>query len=389
MPIDVAAARADTPACEGQVFLDNAGSALSPSRVTRTVIDYIEREQQIGGYAAMEEAQDELLAVTASAGALVGVPADQVALQTSATAAWLRAFGSIPLQAGDRILTTKAEYASNVLPMLQAARRAGASVEFIPDGSDGTVDPAALAAMLDERVKAVAITHAASQNGLVADANGIGEVLRRSGSNAWYLLDACQSLGQLPVDMNETGADFIAATGRKFLRGPRGTGFLAVSPRVLNELEPVPIDMFGTAWDGDQGYELSPTASRYQSFEMSYSAMLGLGAAIDYALTIGIDQIHARINRLATTLRSELAAIPNVRVLDRGSQKSGIVVFSCPGADSWSAVRELRAHGVTVTAITRPTNPPDVDSYESSCVLRASPHIFNTEDDLAALVNAL
>lgn len=389
MTIDVAACRADTPACEGQAFLDNAGSALSPTAVTRTVIDYLKREQEVGGYAAMDEAQDRILAVNASAGELVGVPVDQVALQTSATAAWRRAFGSIPLRAGDRILTTRAEYASNVLPMLQASRRVGAIVEFIPDGPDGTVDPAALGAMLDERVRVVAITHAASQNGLIVDAAGIGAVLRESGSPAWYLLDACQSLGQLPVDMTAIGADFIAATGRKFLRGPRGTGFLAVSPRVLAELEPVPIDMFGTAWDGDQSYELSATASRYQSFETSYAAVLGLGAAIDYSLALGLHNIRERINALATSLRAQLSELPGVRVLDRGAEQSGIVVFSCPGDNSWDAVRELRAKTVTVTAVTRPTNPPDVDKYGASCVLRASPHVFNTDEDLAALVAAL
>jgi selenocysteine lyase/cysteine desulfurase len=389
MTIDVAACRADTPACEGQAFLDNAGSALSPTAVTRTVIDYLKREQEVGGYAAMDEAQDRILAVNASAGELVGVPVDQVALQTSATAAWRRAFGSIPLRAGDRILTTRAEYASNVLPMLQASRRVGAIVEFIPDGPDGTVDPAALGAMLDERVRVVAITHAASQNGLIVDAAGIGAVLRESGSPAWYLLDACQSFGQLPVDMTAIGADFIAATGRKFLRGPRGTGFLAVSPRVLAELEPVPIDMFGTAWDGDQSYELSATASRYQSFETSYAAVLGLGAAIDYSLALGLHNIRERINALATSLRAQLSELPGVRVLDRGAEQSGIVVFSCPGDNSWDAVRELRAKTVTVTAVTRPTNPPDVDKYGASCVLRASPHVFNTDEDLAALVAAL
>jgi cysteine desulfurase/selenocysteine lyase len=389
MTIDVAACRADTPACEGQAFLDNAGSALSPTAVTRTVINYLKREQEVGGYAAMDEAQDRILAVNASAGELVGVPSDQVALQTSATAAWRRAFGSIPLRSGDRILTTRAEYASNVLPMLQASRRVGAIVEFIPDGPDGTVDPAALGAMLDERVRVVAITHAASQNGLIVDAAGIGAVLRESGSPAWYLLDACQSLGQLPVDMTAIGADFIAATGRKFLRGPRGTGFLAVSPRVLAELEPVPIDMFGTAWDGDQSYELSETASRYQSFETSYAAVLGLGAAIDYSLALGLHNIRERINGLATSLRAQLSELPGVRVLDRGAEQSGIVVFSCPGDDSWDAARELRAKAVTVTAVTRPTNPPDVDRYGASCVLRASPHVFNTDEDLAALVAAL
>lgn len=389
MPIDVDKTRADTPAADSLTFLENAGSALSPAVVTATVIDYLQREQQVGGYVAMDEAEQRLLDVSTSAGRLVGAPASQIALQTSATAAWMRAFSSVPLAAGDRILTTRAEYASNVLPMLQAADRAGASVEFIPDGADGTVDPIALGNMLDGRVKVVAITHAASQNGLIANASEIGAVLRAADSDAWYLLDACQSLGQMDVNLADTGADFIAGTGRKFLRGPRGTGFLAVSPRVLAELEPVPIDMFGTAWDGALGYELSPTASRYQSFETSFAGVLGLGAAIDYALDLGLDDIRERLVMLSTTLRELLAEISGVHVLDRGALRSAIVVFAVPGEDPWQRVRELRELGVIVTAITAATNPVDVQRYNSPCVLRASPHYYNTIADLETLAEHL
>ncbi|MFA7267317.1 MAG: aminotransferase class V-fold PLP-dependent enzyme [Candidatus Nanopelagicales bacterium] len=389
MAIDVAKARADTPAAESVTFLENAGSALSPAIVTSTVIAHLEREQRMGGYAAMEDVEEQLAQVPASAGTLVGVKAEQIALMPSATAAWLRAFGSVPLERGDRILTTRAEYASNVLPMLQAARRVGATVEFIPDGDDGSVDPDALGEMLDARVTVVAITHAASQNGVTADAVGVGRVLREADSNAWYLLDACQSVGQMPVDLTETGADFIAATGRKFLRGPRGTGFLAVSPRVLAEIEPVPIDMHGTTWDGNLGYTVGPTATRFQSFETSFAGVLGLGAAIDYALAIGIDAIRERLVTLSTQLRQELAEVDGVEVHDRGAQQSAIVVFSCPGSDSWEAVRDLRRRGVIVTAITEPTNPRDVATYNSPCVLRASPHYYNTHPDLTALTTAL
>lgn len=389
MAIDVAQVRADTPAADSLTFLDNAGSALSPAIVTSTVIDYLEREQRVGGYAAAEEEAERLAHVPASAGKLVGVEAEQIALMPSATAAWLRAFASVPLESGDRILTTRAEYASNVLPMLQSARRVGATVEFIPDGPDGSVDPAALGEMLDARVKVVAITHAASQNGVTADATEIGRVLRAADSNAWYLLDACQSLGQMPVDLTEIGADFVSATGRKFLRGPRGTGFLAVSPRVLAEIEPVPIDMFGTTWDGNLDYTVGPTAARFQSMETSFAGVLGLGAAIDYALAAGIDAIRERLVMLSTHLREALAEIDGVRVHDRGAQQSAIGVFSCPGSDSWEKVRELRRNNVIVTAITEPTNPRDVATYNSVCVLRASPHYYNTESDLSALTTAL
>lgn len=389
MAIDLDRVRADTPAASTLTFLDNAGSALSPLSVTETVIDYLRLEQQVGGYAAMEQHQERITAVNASAGRLVGVPSEQVALQTSATAAWMRACLAVPLTNGDRILTTKAEYASNVLPLLQLAERYDATVEFIPNGDDGTASPEALGDMLDERVRVVAITHAASHNGLVVDAQAIGSTIRSAGSSAWYLLDACQSVGQIPLDLATLQADFLTATGRKFLRGPRGTGFLAVSPRVLNELEPFPIDMFGVDWDGATGYQLHPTAARFQSFETSYASVLGLGAAIDYALEFGLTEIQASLTTSADNLRALLSRIPGVRVADRGKLRSAIVVFAVPGDDPWPLVRLLRERNVIVTAVTRPTNPIDIDGYGATCLLRASPHVFTTSDDCQHLADEI
>ncbi len=248
------------------------------------VISYLRDEQRVGGYLAAQDNGASIWGTITSIAQLVGVTPQRVALTSSATAAWNRAISSIEFTPGDRVLTTRAEYASNVLPLLQAHRRNGISVEFIPNGPDGVADPAAFAAMLDERVKAVAITHAPSQNGLLVDAAAFGSALREADSSAWYLLDACQSVGQVAVPMDKIGADFVTATGRKWLRGPRGTGFLTVSDRVLDSLEPYPIDMCGATWQGGLDYRPADIAMRFQSFEMSYAGVVGLGAAVDYAL---------------------------------------------------------------------------------------------------------
>jgi len=381
--------RRDTPTCAGQSFLDNAGSALPTTAVLETVIAHLRLEAEVGGYVAAELAADRIAAASTSAGALVGTTADHIALQNSATDGWNRALSSIPLEPGDRILTTRSEYASNVLPMLQAITRMGVDVEFLPDGPDGTADPSALSRLLDERVKVLAITHAPSQNGLLVDAVAFGSALRSSGSDAWFLLDACQSVGQLPINMTEIGCDFLSTTGRKFLRAPRGTGFLAVSDRALFSLEPTPTDMHGSTWDGQFGYQVAADATRYQYFETSYANVLGLGAAADYALGIGLESIRSRVDWLAEHLRVNLRATPGVRVLDAGSQRTGIVVFACHGNDSATLVRDLREMGVTVTAVRAATNPDVFAAYESEVVLRASVHIYNTEEDLAALVDGL
>ena len=389
--LDIEALRADTPGCANVVHLNNAGSALPPRIVTDTVVDHLRREEEIGGYEAHAEAADRVAAVYDSVGRLVNAPRDRVALVESATAAWDRGLAAIAFsedfEPGDRFLVSAAEYASNVIPLLQLAERTGARVEFIPDGADGTVDVEALGAMLDERVRIVAITHAPSQNGLLNDVVGIGDMLRINGSPAWYIVDACQSAGQVPLDMGRIGCDVLSATGRKFLRGPRGTGFLVVSQRLLDDVEPFPLDLHGATWVTEQEYAVQSGARRFESWEKSYAALLGLGAAVDYALDCGIDELRERIDVLAQGLRARLDEIPGVQVRDRGVERTGIVTISAP--DPAAIVAGLRAEGINTSF-----SPPDYARHDFARhgitgLVRLSPHAYNTEAELNRTTDAL
>ena len=226
MAIDVARERADRPGVEHVAHLNNAGAALSPEPVLDAVIEHLRREATIGGYEAAAERADRSEHTYDAVAALIGARRDEIAIVENATRAWDMAFYSLRLGAGDRILTTNAEYASNYIPMRQVADRTGAAVVVVPDDEHGQVDVARLATMLDERVKLVSLVHVPSQGGLVQPAAAVGAVCRASGVP--LLLDACQSVGQMPVDVEAIGCDMLSATGRKFLRGPRGTGFLYV-----------------------------------------------------------------------------------------------------------------------------------------------------------------
>jgi len=380
--------RSDTPGCLTRVHLNNAGSALPPQVVVDVMVDHVRREAEIGGYEAHAEAGARIDAVYSSLGRLVGAPASAIALTTSATDSWLRAFTSIPIAAGDRLLVSEAEYASNVIPMLQAARRVGATVETIPDGPDGVLDVEALRAMLDGRVKVVAVTHAPSQNGLLNPAEDIGRVLRGSGSEAWYLLDACQSVGQIPLDLDALGCDFLSATGRKFLRGPRGTGFLAASPRALS-LEPGLLDLHAATWVDDQDYVVAEGGRRYESWEKSYAALLGLGAAADYALDLGLDVTRDLITANADRIRAGLSDIPGVVVRDRGTVRTGIVVFTVEGRDAGDIAAAVKAAGVNVSHSTPDYALRDFRDHGIAGQVRVSPHVYTDDSDIDALLAAV
>ncbi len=280
--IDLDRVRADTPGCEQVVHLNNAGSSLPARPVLDTVVDHLELEARIGGYAAADAAADRLERVYSSIATSIGARPDEIALVENATRAWDLAFYSLPLGPGDRVLTSQAEYASNVIAMLQVARRSGATVEVIPDDEHGQLSVDALRTMLDERVRLVAVGWIPTQSGLVNPVAGVGRVTRDAGVP--FLLDACQAAGQLVIDVEEIGCDLLSATGRKYLRGPRGTGFLYARRDIVERLEPPFLDVHAARWVAHDRIEIRPDARRFETWECSHACRLGLGAAVDYAL---------------------------------------------------------------------------------------------------------
>ncbi len=387
MAIDLYRIRAETPGVADVAHFNNAGAALMPVPVLDAQIEHLKLEARIGGYEAAAIAKERCEAVYGSVARLIGAAPEEIALVENATVAWDMAFYSLEFAKGDRILTAEAEYAANYIAYLQVAKRVGAVVETIPSTSDGEVDTAALEAMIDERVKLISITHIPTNGGLVNPAAAIGRIAKAHGIT--YLLDACQAVGQMPVDVEEIGCDMLSATGRKFLRGPRGTGFLYVRKPLLESLEPPMIDLFAAEWVAPGEYRLRPDARRFENWENNYAARLGLGAAVDYALDLGLDAIWERVRQLAAGLRQALGAMPGVVLRDIGAVQCGIVTFTKEGVEADRIKAALAEKGINVS-VSRPSSTLlDATRRGLPPVVRASVHYYNDEAEIERLLQAV
>ena len=382
---EVARLRADTPGCAAVAHFNNAGAGLPPAPVLEAHLSHLRREAQIGGYEAQEEAQPRIDAVYASVARLLGAAGpDEIALVENATRAFDMAVYAVPLAAGDVILTSTAEYHSMFVTYLHLARR-GVVVEVVPPDATGQIDVGALRKRIHERVRLIALAHAPTNGGLVQPAEAVGALAHEAG--VFFLLDATQTVGQLPVDVRRIGCHALAGTSRKYLRGPRGAGFLWVAREWIERLEPPLMEGHAAEWVEPDRYALRPDGKRFEVWEANYAARLGFGAAVDYALALGLERIWERVRGLGATLRQRLAAAPGVTVRDLGALRSGIVSFTVDRVEAARVKAALRAAAINVSVSPARGTLLDMRARGLNEVVRASVHYYNTEAEIDRLVH--
>jgi selenocysteine lyase/cysteine desulfurase len=384
---DIARLREETAGCEQTTFFNNAGASLQPRPVVARVIEHLRLEEQVGGYEAADRVAQELAGVYGSVARLLHCAPDEIALQENATRAWEMAFYSLRFAQGDRIVTAANEYASNYIAFLQVAQRTGAEIQVVESDAAGEVDLEALRNLLDDRVKLIALTHVPTNGGLVQPAARVGELARAAGIP--FLLDACQSAGQIHLDVDALGCDMLSATGRKYLRGPRGTGFLYVRRALMEQMDPPSLDLHAATWVAQGKFEVRTDAKKFETWESAAATRLGLGVAIEYALALGLKNIERRVQYLAALLREQLAKIKGVTVRDLGRVRSGIVTFTCDGHSPGEVMQRLKANGIAVRTVERSSARIDMEQRGLDELVRASVHYYNTEAEIERLCDAI
>jgi selenocysteine lyase/cysteine desulfurase len=381
--------RADTPGCTHRTHLNNAGAALMPAPVIDAVNDHIRLESEIGGYEAADAREGEIAAVYDEIAGLVGADARNMAIVANATAAFVQSMSAFDFAPGDVIVTSRCDYTSYQIHFLALAKRLGVVVRHAPDLPEGGVDADAVRALLRrERVRLVHVSWVPTNSGLVQDVAAVGAVCEAAGVP--YIVDACQAIGQIPIDVRALQCDYLSVTARKFLRGPRGIGFLYVSERALARGDyPLSVDMRGARWVDTDRFELVDSAHRFEDWEFPYALVLGLGAAARYARRVGIDVAGGRATRFAAMLRDRLAAIPGVRVLDRGERLCAIVTIDASGRDASELSAALGRRGINTSASLRWYGLIDFGEKGSTGALRLSPHYYNSDAELDSAIGAL
>ncbi|RLE13956.1 MAG: aminotransferase [Actinobacteria bacterium] len=385
--IDVDRLRAETPGTRNVIHLNNAGSSLMPQPVIDAIHRYLDHEIGYGGYETQSVFADELDSVYGTIAELINASSTEIAISDSATRAWDMAFYSMPFDEGDRILTTTTEYVSNWAAYLHLRDTKGITVDVVPNTSTGEIDVEALELMVDADVKLITLNHIPTNSGVVNPAVEVGRVAREHGIP--YLLDACQSTGQLPIDVAEIGCDMLSATSRKFLRGPRGEGFLYVRSEFLDQLDPVFVELHTAPVVLPDRFELRNDARRFETWEKNYASVLGMGVAAQYAIGIGIGAIWERIEMLAGTARQLLGEIDGVTVRDLGAVKCGIVTFEVEGRQVLEVRELLSERSINVSTSTQISAPVDMHDREIEGLVRASFHAFNTTGEIDELVGAM
>ena len=378
--IDVEKVRAETRGCSNLIHFNNAGASLMPAPVADYLCDFLREEEIKGGYETRSLRNAEIENFYTSVSRLLNANSKEIAFVENATRAWDMVFYALPLGPGDKILTTVSEYGSNLIAYLHRAKQTGAEVVIVPNDNNGQIDVKALEQSIDKKTKVISISHIPTGGGLVNPARDVGRIAKKHGIP--FLLDACQSVGQMHLDVQEIGCDFLSATGRKYLRGPRGTGFLYVQEDWIERLEPPLLDQYAAELIDANTYEIRTDARRFENWERYFAGQAALGQAVDYAMELGLEAIERRVVDLAAYLREGLQETGVLELTDQGAKKSGLVTFQHQRFDAEQVKMLVAKQNINVSTSSGSGMKLSYLERGLDSLVRASVHYYNTLEEI-------
>ena len=379
--------RSETPGCSQKIHFNNAGSSLSPQSVIDAVISHLTQEQEVGGYEAAEDARYLLNNFYVEFAELLNCEESEIAFIENSTRAWELAVHSIKWAYGDQIITAENEYGSNYLGLLHVAKQKSLELITVPCDEFGVVSLSQLEKSVTSKTKLIALTHIASQRGDIQPASDVGAIAKKN--DVLFLLDACQSVGQINLDTKELNCDFLCGSGRKYLRGPRGTGFLFVSNKIFQSLEPIFLDLHSASWRDSNSYEFVKSAQMFECYERNVAAMIGLSTAVQYLSKLGINAIEERTSHLSLSLIEGLSKLKDIKILEKSHHRSSIITFTKDNIDAKVLRDELQKRNINVSVCKQQNSQLDLGMELTGDVTRVSLHYYNTQQEISRFLQAL
>ena len=390
------------------VYLDSAATAQKPHAVLNAEAEFYQFHNaavQRGAHLLAEEATEAFESARADVASLVGAQDDEIVWTANATAAINvvanglanatsgiggEASARFRLRDGDEIVVTQTEHHANLIPWQQLAARTGATLRWIPVDDEGRMILDDLASIVTDRCKVLAFTHASNVTGIITDVASLTARAREVG--AYTVLDACQTVPHMPVDVTTLGVDFLVMSAHKML-GPTGVGALWGRKELLDVLPPSTfggstiktVTMTETTW--------LDAPLRFEAGSQPVAQVVGMGAAARYLSALGMDNVAAHERHLSRVMREGVAQLPGVRLLGPvGSNPEenilGIAAVVVEDVHAHDVGQVLDAAGIAVRVGHHCTQPLH-RRFEIASSTRASAHVYTTEDDARAFVDSL
>ncbi len=365
------------------INFNNAGSSRPFSGVNSAISNFLEIEERYGGYFATEKHKKKLNSFYNNLSRLINCRNEEISFSSSTTLAWNIFFNSFEISKNQNIIIFENEYGSNLIYY----RKQNLNLKIVKINSNGKVCFKDLKKKIDKNTKIVCLCHVASQCGERMEAEKIGKLIHSINPNILFVVDACQSIGQIEVDVKKIDCDVLVGSGRKYLRGPRGTGFIFIKNSIRKNLQPLILDLRNTKLT-KKGLKVSK-ANIFENFEYSPALKIGLSKAIEKINLFGIKKIEFDIAKKSKYLRKKLEYFNDISFFENKECLTGINTLRIRGYSTYQLYQYLLSKKILTS----------ISSYSSSSlyfkkklvndVLRISLHQYNTFNEINYLIKCL
>ena len=363
---------------EQPVYLNTAAAGLQSPQVLEKIQAHLQLESECGGYVAAEKVQSDLASCRENLAQLLNCTASEIALTDSASRAWHRILNCFDFQRDDIVLVSPTIWGGNYFTLLQLEKRFGIQVQCMPTEADGNLDLDRLKQQIQQKVRQQPKSRVRFMELTLAPSGwdawqATGDIAQLARAHSIPLVvDASQAFGQRELDVNDLGCDFLFASGRKWLAGPRGTGVLYARQSSTSHLCPLGLDQH-TGFLKDDELHWLPDARRFELSESSVALRLGLGEAAKQTLSRQQAGESVLLKKLAADYRQLISEIPGFELPDLSGEPGAIVTFR-HAVQSPVAVRDfLRQHHIEVGIHPRTYMPLHAPTQRLGDCLRVSP----------------